>query len=469
MRRLTRLALIFTLALSPTAGNADFIKIYFTENITAAGNILTAIKDGTGLATIPVAPTEPSQIAIDPEGGKIYWSEPTNNRIRRSNLDGTNIETIIVSTNAYGIALEPTSNTLYFSHGASTRFINKAQLDGTNSTSLLTTGEFSEDVDLDIDVNAGKLFWSEPTNDFIRQANLDGSGAGTIINVGSTGFIDGITVDQLNQRIYWLDAGNQNISSATLTGASLVVVTSVSPDGGKNGIAIDGLDGPTVYWTEAAGIRINRHNIATTTTEVILTSIDGLIKPTDIALLFEDTSPTPTPTPTPAAEVVPTPPSLSVDPQANEVIATFESFTIDFFFPDGFGNSIQGIGSPKVRYSSTARRSDGVTRRVVSKNNQARFKLPSRSLGASAVETWTIDYRAIAVIKRKPAKGVAAFAKLSHRIKDLKAELVKTNINSERIDIQNQIQTARAKKALAKSRTLIKTQTSEPSEPFIID
>lgn len=454
---------------SISSAYADFTKFYLTEDITSAGNILSAVIDGTGLSTVPVSPSEPDRIAIDSLHGKIYWSEPINNRILRADLDGSNIQTIVTITGVFGIALDANAGVLYYSHGVSSRAINKANLDGSSATTIVVTGETTSKIDIAFDVSTQKLFWAEPTNDIIKIANADGTSSTNIVSLGSTAFIDAIAIDEDNDRIYWIDNGNFNISSSNFTGASPTLITSYSSVVLPKGLAIDGLNGPAVFWTESAGIRVNRYDVQGSSNQVLLTSIDGLVKPTGIALLFEQN--TPTPVPTPPAEVVPTPPVLTVDPTANEVVATFESYTIDFFFPDGFGNSIQGIGSPSVRYSSTARRSDGVTRRVVSKNNQARFRLPSRSLGASAADSWTIDYRALAVIKRKPSRREAAISKLSQRIKDLKKELFSLDPDDEatRIDIQNQIQTARAKKALAKTRTLIKTQKSDPSSPFTID
>ena len=47
-------------------------------------------------------------IALDLDGGKIYWSEWIQERIRRANLDGSQVETIVTGLEwPRDIALSP--------------------------------------------------------------------------------------------------------------------------------------------------------------------------------------------------------------------------------------------------------------------------------------------------------------------------------------------------------------------------
>ena len=86
-------------------------KIYLTETHfnTGAGIILRLNLDGTEPQTVLKPATiflektrlsHPSGIAVDPYGGKIYWTDLNPGRIHRANLNGTNAEDIVTGTNA---------------------------------------------------------------------------------------------------------------------------------------------------------------------------------------------------------------------------------------------------------------------------------------------------------------------------------------------------------------------------------
>ena len=51
---------------------------------------------------------EPSDVAVDPVGAKVYWCDVQTRKIQRANLDGSNVETVFTG-NARGIALLPTA------------------------------------------------------------------------------------------------------------------------------------------------------------------------------------------------------------------------------------------------------------------------------------------------------------------------------------------------------------------------
>ena len=77
-------------------------------------------------------------VALDVGGGKLYWSEFTNNKIRRANLDGTVAEDLTTPSDPYGIALDLTNNKLYWITYNSTT-VGRSNLDGTSSSSIITS------------------------------------------------------------------------------------------------------------------------------------------------------------------------------------------------------------------------------------------------------------------------------------------------------------------------------------------
>jgi hypothetical protein len=65
--------------------------------------------DGSGVELL-IPTIFPFGLAVDTEGGKVYWSNGPS--IRRANLDGTGVETIITSgKNVFGIDIDPEAAT----------------------------------------------------------------------------------------------------------------------------------------------------------------------------------------------------------------------------------------------------------------------------------------------------------------------------------------------------------------------
>ena len=111
-----------------------------------------------GTRTIRTNLTSPTDIAVNTGDGRIYWTE-FSGRIRRVNLDGTNVETLLPDLgNPYGIAVADSK--VYWAEKIDEDFgkIQRANLNGTNIERLATvqgrpTGIF-------VDTTAGKVYWA---------------------------------------------------------------------------------------------------------------------------------------------------------------------------------------------------------------------------------------------------------------------------------------------------------------------
>ena len=96
----------------------------------------------------------------DARGGKIYWCDRNLGLVQRSNLDGSDLETLIEvnSTNLRGIAIDVPDGKLYFADNSADT-ISRANLDGAGVETLVSDLGFPADVDLDL-VNR-KLYWCD--------------------------------------------------------------------------------------------------------------------------------------------------------------------------------------------------------------------------------------------------------------------------------------------------------------------
>lgn len=94
--------------------------------------------DGTGEETLltPLGSIA-HDLALDLVNGKIYWVELGDELLRRCDLDGSNPETILnVGTRPRGVAVDPGGGKLYWTKPEGTPLIERSDLDGSNRETL---------------------------------------------------------------------------------------------------------------------------------------------------------------------------------------------------------------------------------------------------------------------------------------------------------------------------------------------
>jgi DNA-binding beta-propeller fold protein YncE len=130
------------------------------RNLDGTGGVETVIDTGIG----------PGDIALDPYHGKLYFADggtPTlDATVKRADLNGSNIETLIDGTAPGYIALDLVHSKIYFTHGGSI-FLSRADLDGSNEE-LLYAPQQDNLRGIALDVGSGKIY-------FGLRSQLDGS------------------------------------------------------------------------------------------------------------------------------------------------------------------------------------------------------------------------------------------------------------------------------------------------------
>ena len=130
-------------------------KLYYTNEEHPAWMIggierFTGIRrsdlDGTHVEDIIVTPQGSAGfmcLAIDEVNGKLYWSQDTADSIFRSDLDGLNAETFLSGVAAYDLEIDPLESQLYFTTSWSSSYLGRINLDGTGLTRLfdLSSGD----------------------------------------------------------------------------------------------------------------------------------------------------------------------------------------------------------------------------------------------------------------------------------------------------------------------------------------
>jgi PKD repeat protein len=196
-------------------------KIYFSDYDTRdEGKIWSINLDGTDLTAIAEDLVEPYGVAVDAEGGKVYWADEwqeDNNyegHIYRSNLDGSGMEPVVTMVDAQfrSVALDPAQNKMYF-YDVYNENLHVANMDGTNE-SVIVPGVYGYAVQ--VDTQNGKVYFDDQNEAVLYRANLDGSNLEVIDDDGTR--IYGISIDNENNKLYWSGRDTGEIYEAELDG-----------------------------------------------------------------------------------------------------------------------------------------------------------------------------------------------------------------------------------------------------------
>ncbi len=261
-------------------------KIYWVDQTN--DKIQRSNLDGTNIEDVLTAAdgvNSPTEILVDAVGGKMYWSEYFAGNIRRANLDGTNIETLYSGLSSpAGMAFDKANNTLYWTENPlllGTNQIRRADMDGGGPIDNLVTTGTNDPVDLQLDLEAGKIYWTDGNNGEILRANLDGTGV--VVFLSGLTRPQGLRLDVSARMIYWASdgIGTNKIQRANMDGPIIVQDLVTTGLTSPIGVELD-LSAGKIYWSDWGTDKIQQSNLdGSNVTDIITT---GLNLPIGIAL-----------------------------------------------------------------------------------------------------------------------------------------------------------------------------------------
>ncbi|UCH49236.1 MAG: DUF4347 domain-containing protein, partial [Betaproteobacteria bacterium] len=263
-------------ATGETEGN--YSEVYWVDKFDGA--IYKANADGTGgTTTVLTGISNPVGLAVDNNGGKIYWTTNESgsaSRIQSANLDGSNVTDLVTGlVDPDNIALDLINNKMYWTDDGDGQ-IRRANLDGSGVESLVAGLTSAQGIALDVD--GGKMYWTDYGTNKIQRANLDGSGIEDLV----TGLTDpdDVELDLINSKMYWVDFGAATVQRANLDGSSVenLVTSGLSA---PYYLALD-VPGGKMYWSDDGSNMIQRANLDGTNIEDLVTS--GTNDPRDLVL-----------------------------------------------------------------------------------------------------------------------------------------------------------------------------------------
>jgi Low-density lipoprotein receptor repeat class B/Secretion system C-terminal sorting domain len=146
----------------------------------------------------------PNGIAVDKNAGKMYWTDPSNDKIQRANIDGSSIEDLVSTpfSKPMGIALDLVNKHMYWTE-RHTNSIKRANLDGTNVQTILSSLLFPPNC-IALDVPNKKIYYALEGLTGLYRANFDGTGRALVFR--SLSIMNQFALDLDNRKIYWSEA-----------------------------------------------------------------------------------------------------------------------------------------------------------------------------------------------------------------------------------------------------------------------
>ena len=115
-------------------------KLYWVDSGSVDG-IHRSNLDGTNITTLVAGDFTPQDIVVDVLRSKMYWSEFGNNQIQSANLDGSEVELFATTISPpLGLSLDAEQQKMYWIEGGATDKIQRANLDGTDQEILIDAG-----------------------------------------------------------------------------------------------------------------------------------------------------------------------------------------------------------------------------------------------------------------------------------------------------------------------------------------
>jgi len=216
--------------------NGVTARIFFLD--LAGSRVLSANPDGSDLKTIFVEGSKgmPDGLIVDTAAGHLYWTNMGNLKandgfILRSDLDGRNVTTIVPKGATFTpkqLQLETKSKKLYWCDREGMR-VMRANLDGSNIETLVDTSQGDPRpgpdatkwcVGIAVDVEGGKFYWTQKGPDNANQgrifrANVEIPSGQTPANRRDAELVYealpepiDLDIDPATRTLYWTDRGD---------------------------------------------------------------------------------------------------------------------------------------------------------------------------------------------------------------------------------------------------------------------
>jgi hypothetical protein len=214
-------------------------------------------------------------LTADSPQGRLIYLDIRGGRVVSANPDGTDGTTLVSGRTGTpdGIAVDVEGGHIYWTGmgrpDADDGFIDRADLDGSHVTRVVPAGGAFTPKQLKLDRTHGKLYWSDREGMRVMRANMDGTGIETLIETArgdearrnAANWCVGVALDVDRAQVYWTQKGGANAGVGSIRRAGFNPPRGEDPahrsdievlfDGLPEPIDLDlDLEGRLMYWTD---------------------------------------------------------------------------------------------------------------------------------------------------------------------------------------------------------------------------
>lgn len=230
-----------------------------------------------------------TSVDVDRKTGDIYWTDTSEDVIKRATADGKKVRTIIMHEldTPDGLAIDSTGRkvsicTNYFSTlflsfqmywtDGERNSIEVAELDGSNRKVLIWS-DLDNPRAITLHYHLGLMFWSDWGKQAkIEVAHMDGSNRTNLISEKLV-WPNGLAIDRPTQRLYWNDGKLNTIESSDFDGKNRKMIITNAPH--PYGLVVVGNH---IYWTDWQTKALHRADKTNGSDSVVIRGkLDGLM------------------------------------------------------------------------------------------------------------------------------------------------------------------------------------------------
>ena len=222
-----------------------------------------------------VSRSKPRKTTAKATIARLFVLDLGGGRVMSCNPDGSDLRTIVSQAGHLpdGIVVDEDSGHIYWTNmgtlGANDGSILRADLDGTNLTTIVPAGGTHTAKQLQLDKKNRKLYWCDREGMRVMRVNLDGSNLETLIETGhgdedrrdARNWCVGIALDVDRGHVYWTQKGSDNAGQGRIFRAGIDIPTGQTSSARKDiELLYDALPEPidldldltnrTMYWTD---------------------------------------------------------------------------------------------------------------------------------------------------------------------------------------------------------------------------
>jgi hypothetical protein len=215
-------------------------------------------------------------VEVDDVAEKLYWIDPSNFAIKRSNLDGSSVEEYFASPGGMlNIEIDPVARKIYWT-AASDGSINRMNLDKTGPES--STGISSSSFAVAPVLTFPAIFFKSSANGIFYLFSSDFGG--TASGLSSDNQTIAMKFMNISQKLIWYSTLGSALRKKGITDADDLSVTNLANGESPEALALDRTES-TLYWADA-GNSIMKLNLSGPASPVLVTTTAQL--PTGITI-----------------------------------------------------------------------------------------------------------------------------------------------------------------------------------------